>query len=487
MAKTKKEEPRRIPGDVMQIIKDIVTASEIRALDFASKATLETDYTFTPSIDAEPAVPFEDGLAGVLKSLLQSHVQDLKPYKIKSNGSPTSAQGAAAMKLIDHLDDPVYRGKGETLSLRCSQLDHYITAKVLDGSDVSDCHVQVTPYAWSTRTYKGISLDWLQSRLLTGLKAWLVFPPTVYNQRVYQRACGSGDLKTYRESCKNLRGGIQMLQQSGQTVRIPTFWPNISFTLHTACSVDCRYGLANNIPLHVRSVDTIRAGLQLLEDKKRSEKAEKWAHEIVEDICDVLRDNTEECTTSEQLMFRKDWVNLQRNIAVWIAGSSDTAWWDKALADIIEAWSCHSWDEAPNECQLCGKVLELDNGKPAFERAFEEHFRAVHWHVSVSEAAASIPAPSLIVEESEEAEGIRETSGLSGENMPEPVDHLPRTEDEDGIDATRTMVENLDSDEVVEHETDSKPKPGLEVMKSIHRKKEKVGLDMPRYRKTRQT
>jgi hypothetical protein len=211
----------------------------------------------------------------------------------------------------------------------------------------------------------------------------------------------------------------------------------------------------------------------LLEDKKRSEKAEKWAHEIVEDICDVLRDNTEECTTSEQLMFRKDWVNLQRNIAVWIAGSSDTAWWGKALADIIEAWSCHSWDEAPNECQLCGKVLELDNGKPAFERAFEEHFRAVHWHVSVSEAAASIPAPSLIVEESEEAEGIRETSGLSGENMPEPVDHLPRTEDEDGIDATRTMVENLDSDEVVEHETDSKPKPGLEVMKSIHRKKEK--------------
>ncbi|KAF2655973.1 hypothetical protein K491DRAFT_745927 [Lophiostoma macrostomum CBS 122681] len=436
MARTLKNNIGPVPEDVKHTIQSIVTAGRIQELDVAKRSAFKDEYSCTPSIEERARFPKEKDLVRVLKHTLRSHIYGLNPIIMDPAEHPDWKNRAPAMNLIDRLDDPSYRGNGESLRLQCSEFDYLLSGKIFAEPGLLQergSQISITPCAWSTSTYGGISQEWLQSCLLTGLKMWLVFPPHTYNLATYQRACAFADINEYKDAGEDFRGAVRILQRPGQTVYVPAFWPRISFTLRTACSVDFRYRLVQDVPLHLRSVDTIHARLELLGTEERRQDLGKWAHEMVENVCSILQDDIEMCTTSsEQLVFRNEWSALQRDINLWMAGSSDSVWRHNALSAITRAWSWHSWDEAPYECQICDEVLEIDNGKPAFERAFEEHFRTFHWPALDTASATPVPAPDIgDFEEDKEAEDYGNLSGVEMVDMPELSDSFLRTPDED--------------------------------------------------------
>ncbi|KAF2655974.1 hypothetical protein K491DRAFT_757907 [Lophiostoma macrostomum CBS 122681] len=193
-----------VPYDALQFVQSIVKENNIEDLLSEQRKVLGAKYGTIPSIEGShhklDRNRYKD--AAMMQGVLQEAINASDDiYFYPSRGSH-EADLAAALDLIENIDDPGHCSQGALFDVQFSPdtlSDVMAPADITMLPNASEAAVHVSPCGFIDDVSGTSITRWIQTHLITGTKFWLVYPPTPQNLDQHQTYCYSPS--DYKKVC----------------------------------------------------------------------------------------------------------------------------------------------------------------------------------------------------------------------------------------------------------------------------------------------
>jgi hypothetical protein len=200
----------------------------------------------------------------------------------------------AARRAIERIDDEAYTDLASTLSFHSPLVDRYLKAVEVANAMSPDTLyslqngvTSIMPCGALLPLEPSALASTIVIRLLTGLRVYIVYPPTQHNVAVldgYFQAVGLGKnpQRNHTKVCQALQGGITFLQRPGATVTIPPWCPTVVFAAKTSAAVSTRSRCKQGLTMRLRYVSGLVSQIMAIQHVREEEVATALEFHLVQ-------------------------------------------------------------------------------------------------------------------------------------------------------------------------------------------------------------
>ncbi|KAF2107324.1 hypothetical protein BDV96DRAFT_304222 [Lophiotrema nucula] len=333
------------------------------------------------------------------KALKNAKTVDYKPSKGDQKNDRWDAE-----TLIKSLNDERIQGKGCVQDLLCPELGTgYNTPKhsTLEGTlGLSNFYCNVM----SPGTFTSLQLDMVYNHgrcvLITGTRAWLMFPPAKDNLRLllsfYKRELDADALFA------QLRFGTVFVQRWGETVAIPPFAIFMVTSLDKSVSADWEITTSAALPRRLELISLF--GTQWSRDpNSEHEELVLFANNLHMDLNTVINEVLK--TTNSKLItsLMGNFESIEEEVRKLWNASGNSSWSSSLLFSLALAMYVKSKKQKKGlQCYLCKRKID---GLRAGQPVLEAHIRDEHWPKKSAEG---------LVQKSVVGEGVKPSTRKRG-------------------------------------------------------------------------
>ncbi|KAF2648828.1 hypothetical protein K491DRAFT_684361 [Lophiostoma macrostomum CBS 122681] len=225
--------------------------------------------------------------------------------------------------------------------------------------------------------------------LVSGVRVWFQFPPTDHNLTVYAKLLKSRSKKTHKpidaDDLSNLRGGVVLLQEKGETVEIAPFCPTIMISTEPSVSANWMIDIAEKVParlknLHLFSIEN--SGLRGNE-KKQAIRQTLLARQrgLLPSVQAVLEGNIQHL--DEQVVkneLARAWESGKDALNGLLVASGDGTWTPEKIATMWVESMMGPTTRREQSCSICNQRFNWNrHPRDEMKRRLQKHFLEEHW------------------------------------------------------------------------------------------------------------
>ena len=227
-------------------------------------------------------------------------------YHFSPSRDSPEKNARAIVELLNNIGNPHYIKPGSILRMQSPTFERLCQYKVdwpCDGMlGVSQVTMAVTPVdnVQDMEYYD----NYTSSKLPTGSKVWLTYPPLPDNFAALQahyKSLSMGTETLAMNNAQNFQHGIAIVQQAGQGLVLPPFW--IATSISTQTAVSCTYHVATATAFAERlkhlSDSRLTTQLWLTDNIQGQPRLVSFATEFVEHLQEILEDSFPQCNVGK--------------------------------------------------------------------------------------------------------------------------------------------------------------------------------------------
>jgi len=292
----------------------------------------------------------------------------------------------AARNLVDSLNDVCNVRYVSTLTFRSPTLDQYLKPFITAPDDKSA--LSQAPMSTASIMHCGALLPLEASalissseiHLLTGIRVYIVYPPTPHNITAIQRYytnLSQGRASDHAGVCDALKGGITFVQRPGQIVTIPPYCPTVVFATETSAALTVRARCKEGLVLRLRHLDLLIsqiAAFQHLRGDLVDVPMEYQVIQLYKDLAAALRtlepNHSDHDFVSELgVPWRQNYSCFRTLVESHVSGETK----NHILSNIPKLWNTAFRKQGLGKCPICGRSIS------DFGVTFIAHFQEEHW------------------------------------------------------------------------------------------------------------
>ncbi|KAF2794553.1 hypothetical protein K505DRAFT_360987 [Melanomma pulvis-pyrius CBS 109.77] len=364
-------------------VEDIIVDGKVRLLTYSTGKDFIRKYGVTPGHQRTPgpvSVP-----PYLMKILLRDSAKD-NNINFSSAQSLGDVDVAAAEELIENLQEYAYRGNGTVIRLLCPKLESVLDQQPLKEPGMAfeiKSEVIAMPFGGTLNLVHSEMANWIQDHALTGIKVWVVYPPSVQNlgqMGLYYERVSQGNELNHFETCKSLQGGVTILQKPGQKVWIPPFCPTVVLALTTCTSFSTRFAMVDGTLQKLQNIPLLRAkSLRNRTEKKQKEEQRLLARQICKELQTILTEDEEGVDPHKIIiLIAGQWEQLKDDLRLLLQDGVVEGKKRIKPKSILKFWARGILKLGLKECPIC----EIHVGDVKKRNWLVEHFLQHHWEPS---------------------------------------------------------------------------------------------------------
>lgn len=350
----------------------------------------------SPVLSGLEELPFDKlPTAGQVQTILRKEVKGNRSFQFgPTRGSP-EADAMAAADLLVNIGNARFSQPGSIIHMASPTFDR-LHSRMPDwqcdgnlGQSNSQMTVAPANEVFEPEYYE----HHLHSTLLTGTKVWLAFPPLDVNLSAlrdeYDDMLMNNTTLVSETTLAKLQHGIAIIQQPGQTLMIPPFWPVMMVSTKTSTSCTYFVATALKFPQRLQNVDLFLA-ITRLWPKKEQEQAQliTYATTLVNHVRRILRNDIPEFKSEpiaiklcQGMMYTREQANIRDELAKVCAAIDDKTQARRIEQELRQVWLDFMEEKRKKrlECRLCRMRVNNMAGEGSPSERLAQHFLALHW------------------------------------------------------------------------------------------------------------
>jgi hypothetical protein len=321
----------------------------------------------------------------VLRAILHKSAEDVFIYPPLGSAHQPEA---VALDLINHLEDMEYFGEGSSAFFHSPAIDQIVKQPAPRDEVLSTIHrddrgeISIVPSGAVLRLALSISSDYTEVHVITGVRIYVVWPPTPHNLDILQQAAKT-PYNSFEEQmglCQELKGGVTFVQRPGHIVYLPPDCPAVIFASKMSAAVEFYHLDIGNLPSRLRYIDLACDCMEILNPGRAFAVKRRHVSHLYKDLSKALRAfgstaHPGAAPGAELLNIRalgEEWNRSGpkfRDYVEYYLSSPDK---DHVLRQMPRSWREATITDLVTHCPMCqSDISELDS--------LDTHFEEEHW------------------------------------------------------------------------------------------------------------